>query len=304
MAEFPTPPSVSAPSRRGFLHHLAAVGGTGLVMAGLDAFGMSMASAQTAPPALTGSGAGKRIVILGAGVAGMTAAYELSKLGYQCTVIEARSFAGGRCQTARAGFSLTELGGEPQACEFDAGQYINHGPWRIPYNHQSTLHYTREFGVPLEVMVNDNDASYVFFEGGSGPLADTPVRRAQVAADMRGQTAELLAKAVRKGTLDTLISAEDRELFVAYLVREGYLSSKDLGYTGADGRGYDVWPGALTDPGPGKPSTPFALTDILHSRTWRTLRSVAGFSQQRTMFQPVGGMDSIAQGFARAGSAT
>jgi len=296
----PAAPFVAGQSRRSFLHHLAAIGGTGLVMAGLDAFGMSMASAQTAPPALAGSGAGKQVVILGAGVGGMTAAYELAKLGYQCQVIEARSFVGGRCQTARAGFSLTELGGDAQTCEFDDGQYINHGPWRIPYNHQSTLHYTKEFGVPLEVMVNDNDASYIFFEGGSGPLAGRPVRKAQVAADMRGQTAELLAKAVRKGTLDDPMGAEDKELFVAYLVREGYLSPKDLGYSGADGRGYDIWPGALTDPGPGKPGTPFAMADILHSRAWRTLRSVAGFTQQRTMFQPVGGMDRIAQGFAHA----
>lgn len=294
----PAPHLLSGPSRRQFLYRLGAVGGVGAVMAGLEAFGMSVASAQTAPPALTGSGAGKRVVILGAGVGGMTAAYELSKLGYQCRIIEARSFAGGRCQTARAGFSLTELGGEAQHCTFDDGQYVNHGPWRIPFSHQSTLHYTREFGVPLEVMVNDNDASYVLFENGSGPLAGKPVRKAQVAADMRGHTAELLAKAVRGNRLDTPLSAEDQEAFVSYLVREGYLSSKDLSYSGADGRGYDLWPGALTEPGPGKPSTPFPMADVLHSRAWRTLRSVAGFTQQRTMFQPVGGMDRIAAGFA------
>ena len=285
-------------SRRTFLHNLAAVGGAGLVLGGLEAFGMSMASAQTTPPALRGSGTGKRVVILGAGVGGLTAPAEHANRGFACPVLEARGYAGGRCQTARAGFSLTELGGETQTCDFDDGQYINHGPWRIPYNHQSTLHYTKEFGVPLEVMVNDNDASYVMFEGGSGPLAGKPVRKAHVAADMRGQTAELLAKAVSKGTLDSPMSAEDKELFVAYLAREGYLSAKDLGYSGTEGRGYDVWPGALTDPGPGKPSAPMAMTDILHSKAWRTLRSVTSFSQQRTMFQPVGGMDRIAQGFA------
>ena len=292
-SDAPRPPL----SRRVFLHRLAAVGGVGLVMAGLDALGMSMASAQTAPPALSGSGAGRRVVILGAGVGGMTAAYELSKQGYDCETLEARGFAGGRCQTARGGFALTELGGEEQRCAFDNGQYINHGPWRIPFNHQSTLHYTREFGIPLEVMVNDNDASYVLFEGGTGPLAGKPVRRAEVAADMRGHTAELLAKAVRKGALDDAMTPEDRELFVAYLVREGYLSAKDLAYSGAEGRGYDVWPGAMTVPGPGRRSTPHGMPDLLHSKTWRTLRSVAGFSQQRTMFQPVGGMDRIARGF-------
>lgn len=109
------------PSRRVFLHQLAVVGGAGLVLAGLDALGMSMASAQTAPPALGGSGAGRRVVILGAGVGGMTAAYELSKQGYDCQVLEARSFAGGRCQTARGGFSLTELGG-------GAALHVRRGP--------------------------------------------------------------------------------------------------------------------------------------------------------------------------------
>ena len=59
-----------------------------------------------------------------------------------------------------------------------------------------------------------------------------------------------------------------------------------------------MWPGALTDPGPGKPGTPFPMADVLHSKAWRTLRSVAGFTQQRTMFQPIGGMDRIAAGFA------
>ena len=293
LSDAPRPPL----SRRVFLHRLAAVGGVGLVMAGLDALGMSMASAQTAPPALTGSGAGRRVVILGAGVGGMTAAYELAKHGYDCQILEARSFAGGRCQTARGGFALTELGGEEQRCTFDEGQYINHGPWRIPFNHQSTLHYTREFGIPLEVMVNDNDASYALFEGGTGPLQGKPVRRAEVAADMRGHTAELLAKLVRKGALDDAMTAEDREAFTAYLVREGYLSAKDLSYSGAEGRGYDVWPGAMTVPGPGKRGVPHGMLDLLHSKAWRTLRSVTSFSQQRTMFQPVGGMDRIARGF-------
>ena len=73
MAENRLPLPRSGQSRRTFLHNLAAVGGAGLVMGGLEAFGMSMASAQTAPPALRGSGGGKRVVILGAGVGGVAA---------------------------------------------------------------------------------------------------------------------------------------------------------------------------------------------------------------------------------------
>ncbi len=160
---------VSRYTRRNFLKLLGAVGGTGVVLSAMDAWGFSQASAQEAPPQLSGNAGGTRILILGAGLAGMTAALELGKLGYDVTILEARDFAGGRCQTARRGFETTELGGQPQRCLFDEGQYINHGPWRIPYHHRSTLHYAKLFGVPLEVMVNDNDAAYVLYENAEGP---------------------------------------------------------------------------------------------------------------------------------------
>jgi monoamine oxidase len=286
-------------SRRGFIEQLATVGGVGLAMAGMEALGFGFASAQAAPPVLSGARKGTKVAILGAGLAGMTAAYELGKAGYDCQVLEARAFAGGRCQTARRGFSHTDLMGHSQTCDFDEGLYINHGPWRIPYHHRSTLHYTKLFGVPLELFVNDNDAAYVYFEKGAGPLAGKPVRKGQVAADARGYAAELLAKAARKGALDAPLTPEDRDRFIAYLVSEGWLSASSLTYAGTPGRGFLVHPGAGVDPGPGKPSAPFALTDILHSDAWKVLTSVTDYDQQRTMFQPVGGMDRIARAFER-----
>ena len=282
-------------SRRTLLERLSLVGGTALMMAGMDAFGYGIASASTAPPPLPGSAKGKKLIILGAGVAGMAAAIEAMKAGYEVQIIEARSFAGGRAQTARKGFSLTELGGETQTCDFDEGGYINHGPWRIPYHHRSTLHYAKTLGVPLEVFVNDNDASYLFFENGKGPLKAKAVRKGQIAADARGHAAEMLAKVAKKGGLDDQVTPEDRDRLIGYLINEGYLSPKDLAYTGAEGRGFDIEPGAGTVPGPGKPSTPMSMTDVLGSGAWRVLASVAQFDQQRTMFQPSGGMDQIAK---------
>ena len=285
-------------SRRSFLEGLSSVGGSALLMAGMSALGFGIASAQTAPPNLSGGG-GKKIVVLGAGVAGMTAAYELSKGGYDVTVLEARSFAGGRCQTARKGFKLTELGGETQECDFDDGLYINHGPWRIPYHHQSTLHYTKEFNIPLEMFVNDNDHSYVMYDKGKGPLAGKPVRKGQIAADVRGGAAEMLAKQVKQGALDKAMTADDREQLISYLVHEGYLT-EDLAYLGTEGRGYDIEPGPGVNPGPGKITAPYSFSDVLSSGAWRTLASVSAYEQQKTMFQPVGGMDRIAKGFEGA----
>lgn len=285
-------------SRREFLHRAAAVGGTGLLFNTLNAWGMSMDSTASGPPQLTGSGKGKKVLILGAGLAGMTAAYELGKLGYQCQIIEARAFAGGRCQSARKGFSLTELGGEKQTCQFDEGQYINHGPWRIPYHHQSTLHYTRQFEVPLEVMVNDNDHSIVYMEN-AGPLSRQRVRPAELKADMRGHVAELLAKSVQGHKLDEELSADDQRLLLDYLAHEGQLSGADLRYRGRSGRGFKVNPGAGISPGAGTPSDPLGFKTLLDSKLGKVYSAVQDFPMQNTMFQPVGGMDQIAKAFEK-----
>ena len=286
-------------TRRRFFEGLAAYGGISLAMAGMDALGFGFGSAQAAPPKLEGGGKGTKVIILGAGLAGMTAAYELSKSGYEVQVLEARGYAGGRCQTARKGFQHTDLNENAQTCDFDEGLYINHGPWRIPYHHRSTLHYTKLFGVLLESFVNDNDAAYVYFEKGKGPLAGKPIRKGEIAADARGYAAELIAKAASKGDLDAALSPADREIFIAYMINEGRLSPKDLAYTGTEGRGFSVHPGAGVDPGPGKELPPFAFKDVLDSKAWRVLSSVAGYEQQRTMLQPIGGMDQIAKGFEK-----
>jgi monoamine oxidase len=235
--------SFSSFTRRDFLYRAAAVGGTGLLLNTMNAWGMGIASTASAPPALSGSGKGKKVLILGAGLAGMTAAYELEKLGYKVQILEARAFAGGRCQTARKGFSLTELGGEKQTCAFDEGHYINHGPWRIPLHHQSTLHYTKLFEVPLEVMINDNDHAYVYSEN-AGPFAGKRMRIKEIKADMRGHVSELLAKSVKNHALDQELTADDQRLLLDYLAREGALTPGDLQYKGRSGRGYAVNPGA------------------------------------------------------------
>jgi monoamine oxidase len=290
--------SLKSISRRDFLYRAAAVGGTSLLLNTMNAWGMGIGSKVSGPPQLSGSGKGKKVLILGAGLAGMTAAFELGKLGYQCQIIEARSFAGGRCQTARKGTTITELGGEKQTCQFDEGMYINHGPWRIPLHHQSTLHYTRLFEVPLEVMVNDNDHAIVYAEN-AGPLSKQRLRPAQIKADMRGHVAELLAKSVRNKQLDNELTADDKRLLLDYLAHEGQLAGSDLQYKGRSGRGYAVNPGAGMVPGAGTPSDPLGFKDLLASKVGNVYSAVQDFPMQNTMFQPVGGMDQIAKAFEK-----
>jgi monoamine oxidase len=72
---------------------------------------------------------------VGAGLAGLCAAYELEALGHDVTVVEAKAQPGGRVQTLR----------DP----FDDGLFAEAGASRIPTSHDVTLRYVRQFGLTL-----------------------------------------------------------------------------------------------------------------------------------------------------------
>ena len=68
------------------------------------------AQAYQGPPDLSSNaGEGTSVVILGAGLAGLTACYELQRAGYDCMVLEARSRAGGRTWTIRGNDQVEEI---------------------------------------------------------------------------------------------------------------------------------------------------------------------------------------------------
>ena len=158
-------------SKREFLESAATFGGAAALLTALDGWGIGFASAAEAPPDLMGRSEGTRVLILGGGLTGMTAAYELGMRGYNCHILEARSFAGGRCQSARNGFKIEEVDGSSRTCEFDDGQYFNHGAWRLPSYHHAVFHYVRKFGIPMEIMVQENDQGFIRNDNADGPLA-------------------------------------------------------------------------------------------------------------------------------------
>ena len=242
---------------------------------------------------LPGSGNGKNIVILGAGIAGMTAAYELSKLGYTCTILEARNRAGGRCWSIRKGTTSQEEGMGLQTARFDDGLYFNAGPSRIPHHHDLTLHYCRELGVPIQVYNNVNEASYYFSEG-KGSLSNKKVRVREIHNDVRGYICEMLSKAIDQDKIDTALTKEDKEKIVEYLRAEGGLNIDKL-YRASDRRGFTESPGAAERAG--KIADPYRLADIIESGFMSPdFYNVAEYTYelQMTMFQAVGGMDQIA----------
>ncbi len=292
-----SPEQPQSVSKRQFLEAVAAVGGVSAVMSALDGWGIGFASAAEAPPDLMGRSEGTKVLILGAGLSGMTAAYELGLRGYDCQILEARAFAGGRCQSSRAGFTTTEMDGSTRTCDFDEGQYFNHGAWRLPAYHYAVFHYVRKFGIPMEIMVQENDLGYLQSNDADGPMAGRRVRKREVKADMRGYTAELLAKLVDQGALNKDLTGNDKEQLVDYLVRQGFLDARDLSYKGTINRGYASKFEAM---GTNVASEPLAFKEVLRSGFGNSFQGVTTLDHPATMYQPVGGMDQIARAFERA----
>src|SRR3546814_19041587 len=72
---------------------------------------MSTAHAQGMPVLQPALGNGIHVVVLGAGIAGLTAAYELEQAGFLVTLLAARERVGGRAWTLRDGDQI-EMDGE------------------------------------------------------------------------------------------------------------------------------------------------------------------------------------------------
>jgi len=295
----PTSPA-RGPSRRAWLQRLGAVAGSGAVYAALSALGLAQASPAQAGFRLGPAPArGRRVLVLGAGVAGLVSALELQRAGYEVEILEYQDRIGGRCWTLRGGDRYTELGGAPQHCQFDRGQYFNPGPWRIPFHHHGVLDYCRQLGVKLEPFVQLNHNAYVHSPRVAG---GRPQRLREVQADFHGDVAELLAKLVRQQPLDDTLTTEDRERLVQALRQFGGLDREGryrAGEAAADRRGFEPFPGMGISAQPPE-ADPQGLQALLRSGLWAQLDQGAGFEYQTPLFQPVGGMDRIAQALAQA----
>ncbi|MDB4919058.1 FAD-dependent oxidoreductase [Mucilaginibacter sp.] len=93
--------------------------------------------------------AGKKVIIIGAGIAGLSAGSELKKLGYDVQILEAQDdHIGGRLRTWRDGDIHAEL-----------------GAMRIPKSHTLTRLYIDECGLKLRPFVQDSKKTFTFIRG-------------------------------------------------------------------------------------------------------------------------------------------
>jgi monoamine oxidase len=285
-------------TRRALLEQIAAVGGIGAAYMAMETLGLAVPTPANAEHFSLPyrSGNGRSVVILGAGIAGLVSALELRRAGYRVTVLEARNRIGGRVWTIRGGDRIAQTGRPDQHAEFDPGLYFNAGAARIPTTHRAILRYAREFGVPMETMVNTNRSA-------AWDLGGTVRQERRWVNDMRGRLGELLAKAIDQHALDQLVPGDELNAVRKFL--GPYAEIDSAGAYSPQGRsGYSVEGGAY-----GRapvPLPPLSLGELLPGPASTSRGSIAVpyffehiWDMQATMLQPVGGMDRIADAIYR-----
>jgi monoamine oxidase len=279
-------------TRRHFLNLVGTAGGSTAVYQTSRALGLLKDTGPVAQLDLKDVGSEKKkVAILGAGISGLTVAYELERAGYDVTIIEASHRTGGRNLTVRHGDVIDELG-QQQVCNFDNDPelYFNAGPARIPGDHRRVLHYCKILDVPLIVKANVCRNAYTHEEGHFG---GQPIRVGRYIADARGFLSELLYKAVDKNVFDQPLSAADRKRLRFFARSYGDLDSKGA-YSGSKRAGYKSG-------GFGRKAEYYKVTefaDFLDSAFWLQInRDFENPDWGDPLMEAAGGMDNIVKRF-------
>jgi monoamine oxidase len=280
-------------SRREILGLIAKAGASGAVLQASNALGIvpdSYVDIPQIPPADPSNR--PSVVVLGAGVGGLTAALELKKAGYSVVVLEAAGRAGGRNLTVRHGDLIDEVG-NPQICDFDdePHMYFNAGPARIPSSHRNVLHYCKELGVELEFFINENKETYIQDDA---MLDGKPIKNREFTTNARGFMAEIMAKNFTNAELDQPFDQWEVEALMRALRRMGDLD-EDMLYKGSTRGGYSH--GGFLEHGHAHEAV--ALRDLLKTDLFSMALSQNEGETGPMLFQPVGGMDQIIKGYLR-----
>jgi monoamine oxidase len=281
-------------TRRECLFLLAKVaGGSAAMMQAAKALGIEQpTSTFQYKPLSKVSGKRPHVLILGAGVSALISAYELTKAGYTCEILEASHRVGGRNLTVRHGDLIDEIGNR-QICDFDdqPNLYFNCGPARLPAHHHGIMHYCKELNVPLQLFCNYNRNCYTQDDASFG---GEPLRIGDYETDIMGFTNEMIAKSMTSaGHLNSQVSEADFERMLEYVKVQGDLNDA-MKYHGSKRSGFASG-GIFT---PGKLKTPRGFADLLKSNFWAgAMQFIHIADQAPAMMTPVGGMDSIIRHF-------
>jgi monoamine oxidase len=145
-------------NRRTFLSHLSQAAAVAALPGSVRAWGSLPAPID--------------IGVLGGGIAGLCAAYELEKLGHRVTILEAQP---------------DRLGGRVRTHRFSGGDYGELGAMRIPASHALTRRYVAELGLELRPFVNFNARAYAYYDGARSRIGElSPERQREIAPPLQG----------------------------------------------------------------------------------------------------------------------
>ena len=137
------------------------------------------------------AGEPKKVVIVGAGIAGLVAGYELKRAGHNPIILEAQQRVGGRVYTLRQPFM--------------EGLYADVGAMRIPRAHLLTMEYLTKFGLKTNDFTMDNPNAFYYIGGKKIRIAEVNSNPALLGFDVAEQEKGLSAGALWMKTIKPLL---------------------------------------------------------------------------------------------------
>jgi len=165
----------------------------------------SIAAAVTGAvsPRVFSSPGPRKVIVIGAGLAGLVTAYELVAAGLDVTVLEAQSRPGGRVRTIRGRFA------DDLYCEAGAAQVFD--------NHATTMHYSQAFGLTLDPFESKGGTVYHLrgrrLVDAPGARPEWPVQlpdgeRGQTRGDLWNRYAASFFHSVDQNVLDDVVHSD------------------------------------------------------------------------------------------------
>ncbi len=159
----------------------------------------------------------KKVIIVGAGMAGLVAGYELKRAGHHPLILEGQQRIGGRVHTLR----------DP----FTEGLYAEVWAMRIPRAHALTLEYISRFELTINDFTMDNPNAFYYIGGRKVRIAQANVDPSLLGFDTsdheRGQTAEALWRRTIK-PLVSMLEKDGDDAWDTIVARYDHYSTREF----------------------------------------------------------------------------